>query len=82
MHMDVDFSPIKKYLWSLDKDALDLKRDAKPIIKSILNFGDIQSIAWLFRHYDKKTISSVASSRRSGISAKSKNFLSLILSDN
>ena len=80
--MDVDFAPIKKYLWSIDKGALDLKRDAKPIIRSILNFGDIKSLSWLFRHYDKKTISSVTSSRRSGISAKSKNFLSLISPDN
>jgi len=80
--MDVDFAPIKKYLWSIDKGALDLKRDAKPIIRSILNFGDIKSIAWLFAHYDKKVISSIAFASRSGVSAKSKNFFSLILSSN
>ena len=46
-------------LWSANVKNLDLEKDKVYIIHQILEYGDLNEIAWLFRVYSKKTIREV-----------------------
>lgn len=47
---------VTQALWSADLNALDLAKHKKYIIHQVLQFGDLQAIAWLFSVYGKTVV--------------------------
>ena len=43
-------------LWSVNVKNLDLEKDKVYIIHQVLEYGDLNEIAWLFRVYSKKEV--------------------------
>ncbi len=50
---------VTQALWSANLHALDLTKHKKYIIHQVLQFGDLQAIAWLFSVYRKETVKEV-----------------------
>ena len=63
----------KKYFWDKDADKLDVSQHIDYIIARLLQYGDVRSMSWLFKHTDKESIRSAIANRR-GISARSLHF--------
>ena len=47
---------VSQALWSADLTKLDLSKHKKYIVHQVLQFGDLQAIAWLFTVYGKKVV--------------------------
>lgn len=61
---------IKKYFWDADIKADEIQKHPDYVIIRLLEFGDPQSIKWLFRHFSENTIRRAIKKRR-GLSSKS-----------
>ena len=46
-------------LWSTNVKNLDLERDKVYIVHQVLEYGDLDEIAWLFRMYSRKEIKKI-----------------------
>lgn len=75
--MDINEN-IRRFFWDVDPVGLNLKKNSGYIIARILEFGDTEAIAWLFRTYNKKIIRGVLINQR-GFSRRTANFWSKIL---
>ena len=69
---------LKKYFCDIDFDNLDLEKRRVYILKRILEHGDEQAVAWMWRHFKKEEIKQVLYNYR-GFSEKSVNFWALVL---
>ena len=69
-------SYVKKYFWDADVNKLDMPRQADYVIARLLQYGDIRSMRWLFRHTDKEDVRRAIINRR-GIPARSLCFWTL-----
>lgn len=49
-------SYISQYFWGDDISQLDLERNKKYILETLLEKGDSKALHWLFTNIDKKTI--------------------------
>lgn len=65
--------------WDTDTASLDIQRHSRYIIERVLEYGDETAVRWLFEHYPKNIIASVARKSRR-LSPKSKNYWNLKLS--
>ena len=68
----------KKYFWNVDFSELNLEENSFFIITRILEYGDIKSLCWLFRHTNRGQIEEVIMKSRE-LSPKTANFWSLFL---
>lgn len=64
---------LKKYFWDVDSTKLDFKKNSGFIIARVLEYGDIETIQWLFRTFDAEEIKKVFIKRR-GFSLRTANF--------
>lgn len=63
--MNREFSQnIKRFFWDVDPDDLDIRKNSEYIIARILEYGDIEAIAWMFKNFDKKKIREVLATNR------------------
>lgn len=65
--------------WDTDPRKIDPKKNARYIIERILELGDSDEIAWIFRRYSKSDIKKVINLPRSQVSPKSKALWTLLL---
>ncbi|MBN1970386.1 MAG: hypothetical protein JW870_13545 [Candidatus Delongbacteria bacterium] len=67
---------VNKYLWDVKVDALDVKKHSNFIIERILEYGDIDSLTWLQKTYEKDCIVKVLKKSKR-ISPKTGNFYAM-----
>ncbi|MEK7537202.1 MAG: hypothetical protein AAB584_02045 [Patescibacteria group bacterium] len=72
---------LKKFFWDVNPDTLDFKKNSEYIIARILEYGDPETLGWLFKTYNKEIIIRVLREKR-GFSRKTANFWSKILDVN
>ena len=65
--------------WDTDPTKIDPQKHARYIIERILELGDPDDVAWVFRRYSKDDIKKVMDLPRVQISPKSKALWKLIL---
>jgi len=65
--------------WDVNPNKIDDKKNAQYVIERILEFGDLNEVGWMFRHYPKSIIKKVMRLSRVQLSAKSKALWSLFL---
>ena len=65
--------------WDVDPKTIDAKKNARYIIERILELGQPDDIAWMFKQYSKNDIKKVINLPRVQVSPKSKAFWTLIL---
>lgn len=63
---------VAKYFWGDDLSQLDLQKNQKYIIETLLEKGDEKSLHWLLSHVDKHVITSYLPELK--LSKKSENF--------
>ena len=47
---------LQSALWSYDINKIDVKKDRNLIIQQVLNYGNWETICWLFNNYPEKDI--------------------------
>lgn len=47
---------IKKYLWDVRLETLDIEEHSEFVIERVLEYGDTDSFTWLIKTYDKEKI--------------------------
>lgn len=47
---------LHRYFWDIDPNKLNLQRYRFYVIRRILEYGNIQALAWLFKHYRKQSL--------------------------
>ena len=67
---------IKKYLWDVKTDTLDIKGHSCFVIERVLEYGDTDSLSWLLKTYEKEKILEVLKKSKK-ISPKTGNFYAL-----
>ena len=65
--------------WDINPNKIDIKKNARYIIERILELGQPDDVAWMFRQYSKSDIKKVINLPRDQISPKSKALWTLIL---
>jgi len=65
--------------WDTNPKNIDVKKNARYIIERILEFGDINEVGWVLRHYPKNIIKKVMRLPRVQLSDKSKALWSLLI---
>jgi hypothetical protein len=68
----------KKYFWDAEFQKINLKERKIYILKRILEYGDEDAVAWMWKNFKKKDIKNALSNFR-GYSLKTANFWALIL---
>lgn len=69
---------LKRYFWDVDFATIDPKKHSTYVIERILDLGDIDATAWLFKYYPKNEIVEVVKNTRQ-LSKKSLNYWLTIL---
>jgi len=67
---------VRKYLWDVRLDAIDVKRHAGFVIERVLEYGDANSLGWLIKTYEKDEIVEILKKSKK-ISPKTGNFYAL-----
>ncbi len=67
--------------WDTNPQKIDVKKNARYIIERILELGQPDDIAWMFRQYPRSDIKKVINLPRSQISPKSKALWTLLLKE-
>ena len=65
--------------WDVNPKTIDAKKNARYIIERILELGQPDDIAWMFKQYSKNDIKKVINLPRVQVSPKSKALWTLIL---
>ena len=65
--------------WDVNPENIDPEKNARYIIERILDFGQPDEIAWMFKRYPKSDIKKVMNLPRSQVSSKSKALWTLLL---
>lgn len=68
----------KKHFWDVDFNKLDFDKNLSFIIIRILEYGDPNSVRWLFKHTDKMKIKQTVLETRE-LSPRALNFWSIFL---
>lgn len=69
---------LNKYFWDVDFERLNLQRHRVYILKRILEYGDEETVAWMWKNFKKSEIKDALANFR-GYSQKSANFWAVIL---
>lgn len=65
--------------WDVSPKNIDIKKNARYIIERILEFGDMNEVSWMLKHYPKSVIKKVMRLPRVQLSDKSKALWSLLI---
>jgi len=69
---------VQKVLWSYDLSKIDIKKDKEKIIFNVLNFGDLESVSWLWQQYSREELKKIIkNSIANNWSSKSLNYWSI-----
>lgn len=69
---------LKKYFWDVDFGKIDLDNRRVYVLKRILEYGDEEAVAWMWKNFKKPEIKNALCNFR-GYSQKSVNFWAFIL---
>jgi len=69
---------LKKYFWEIRFKELDLQKCRVYILRRILEYGDEEAVAWLWRNFKKSEIKNVLFNYR-GFTKKSANYWVVVL---
>jgi hypothetical protein len=69
---------VTQYFWGDDLAELDIERNRKYIVQTILERGDSDALLWLFAKVDKQTVKELLPTLK--LSKKSANFWGIYLS--
>lgn len=72
--------PFIKYFWDCDFHKLNLREHDFFIIERILNFGNMDSIKWLFSTFDRAKINAVVAKSRN-LNKKTVNYWRTVFDD-
>jgi hypothetical protein len=72
---------LKKYFWDVDFGKIDLDNRRVYVLKRILEYGDGEAAAWMWKNFTKPEIKNALCKFR-GYSQKSANFWAFILDIN
>ncbi len=77
--MDTSALPsyVTKYFWGDNLNELDIQKNRKYIVETLLNLGDRSALKWLFSKVDKETIKELLPSLK--LDKKSAHFWSLYI---
>jgi len=67
----------RKYFWDVEFDELTIEKHSRFIAERLLNYGDLDSIRWLFSRTDRDFIGEIVENSRN-LNAKSRNFWKLM----
>ena len=67
----------RKYFWDVAFDELTIEKHSRFIAERLLNYGDLNSIRWLFSWADQDFIRALVNTSRN-LNAKSRNFWELM----
>ncbi len=65
--------------WDTNPKKIDVKKNARYIIERTLEFGRLNEVGWVFRHYPKSMIKKTLGLPRVQVSGKSKALWSLMV---
>ncbi len=69
---------LKKYFWEIKFQDLDIYKSRIYVLRRILEYGDEEAVAWLWRNFKKSEIKNVLMNYR-GFSQKSANYWAIVL---
>ncbi|MGB3479657.1 MAG: hypothetical protein WBB67_10905 [bacterium] len=69
---------LKKYFWDVEFKEIDLLKRRVYVLKRILEYGDEQAVAWMWKNFKKPEIRNLLTNYR-GYSLKSANFWAFLL---
>ncbi|MFH1563304.1 MAG: hypothetical protein ABIF11_07825 [Nitrospirota bacterium] len=69
---------LSKYFWDVEFEKIDLQKRRVYILRRILEYGDRQAVAWMWKNFKESEIKDALSNYR-GYSQKSANFWAVIL---
>jgi hypothetical protein len=69
---------LKKYFWEIDFEKLDLEKRRPYVLKRILEYGDEEAVAWMWKNFTEDEIKNILYNYR-GLSLKSANFWAVIV---
>lgn len=65
--------------WDTDPKKIDPKKNARYIIERVLEFGELDEVSWVFKHYPRRMIKKTLRLPRVQLSPKSKALWSLLV---
>ena len=74
--MDLIPPQVKKYLWDVKTETLDINEHSSFVIERVLEYGDTDALSWLLKTYKKEKILDVLKQSKR-ISPKTGNFYAL-----
>ena len=69
---------LRQYFWDVEFDKIDFEKRRIFILKRILEYGDKEAVAWMWKNFKKSEMKDVLCKYR-GFSQKSANFWAVIL---
>ncbi|MCK4326160.1 hypothetical protein KAW55_05340 [bacterium] len=69
---------LEKYFWDVEFEKITFKKSKVYILRRILEYGDEEAVAWMWKNFKKSEIKNALSNFR-GYSQKSANFWAFIL---
>ncbi len=45
-----------RYFWDIEPEKLDTQRYRYEVIRRVLEYGNIEALSWLFKHYKKPSL--------------------------
>jgi len=69
---------LKRYFWDVDFVKIDLEKRRVYVLKRILEYGDEEAVAWMWKNFKTEEIKDALCNFR-GYSQKSANFWAFIL---
>lgn len=71
---------LHRYFWDIEPNKLDAERYRYYVIRRILEYGNIEALSWLFKHYRKPSFKTALKGR--DLSARTRTFWSCYLKHN
>ena len=69
---------LEKYFWDVEFEKIVLEKRRVYVLRRILEYGDEEAVAWMWKNFKESEIKNVLSNYR-GYSQKSANFWALLL---
>ncbi|MCD5390425.1 hypothetical protein LR007_00950 [candidate division NPL-UPA2 bacterium] len=69
---------LEKYFWDVEFEKIILEKRMVYVLRRILEYGDEEAVAWMWKNFRKSEIKNALSNFR-GYSQKSANFWALLL---
>lgn len=69
---------LRRYFWDVSFEKIDFAKSKTFILKRILEYGDEEAVAWMWKHFKKSELRDALSHFR-GFSRKSANYWATLL---